>query len=183
MILEGALKLGKKIYVQGQDMFANLTAAIESDITVLPQEAIISIQEMEEADDLKKVLVVLSGAETRSMRRWKKMSQENGGNLAVIEGDTVIFPSPITRVNARTTQNLMDRLSRLQATVREYETSDVKASAHPSKDELEWIHRKINPNYFIPSRDTTICSPRTHTFFMMSVFPEAPVLFPKPALL
>ena len=151
LIVEGALKLGKKIYVQGPALLNNLQTACESGILNVPEEALIPINEMnEENDDVRKVLIICAGGENEEYKMLEKMSQEECEHTSVITEDTVIFPSPIVPTNARMTQNLKDRLSRLGAIIHSYDTSDVKASEHPNKDELHWIHQQISPKYFVP---------------------------------
>ena len=150
MILEEALKLGKKIYVEGALLLENLQTAFDLGISGIPKEAIIPIQEMEKEDDLEKVLIAFTSEENELCDALESISQENYKHTSVVKEDTVIFPSPMIPTNAMKVQSLKDRLSRLGAIARAYDTSDVKGSGHANKNELRWIHRLINPKYFIP---------------------------------
>ena len=151
MIMEEALKIGKKIYIDGSLMLENLQTAADLNISQVPKEALIPIQEMKgEEDSPDKVLIVLTGSENELCDELESMSQENYKYTSIAKEDTVIFPSPMIAANAQATQNLKDNLSRLGAIIRSYDTSDVKGSGHTNKSELRWIHQLINAKYFIP---------------------------------
>ena len=150
MILEAALKLGKKIFVQSVFLLKNLETACDLGLISIPKEAIIPIDELQNESDGSNDLIVLGAAENEEYDMLEKMSQEAYSHTSVMKEDTMIFPSPVIPTNARSTQNLKDRLSRLGAIIQSYDTSDVKASIHAGKDELHWIHQRANPKYFIP---------------------------------
>ena len=149
MILEGILKMGKKIYVQENHLLAVLETACEVGALTIPKEALIPIEEVSH-DDSDKSVIVTSGAENEEYEVLEKISQNDYQYTTIKKDDTAIFPSPFIPTNARSVQNLKDRLSRLGAIIRSYDTSDVRSSKHACKDELLWIHRIANPKYFIP---------------------------------
>ena len=153
MILEEALKAGKKMYIEGTLLIENLQTAADLGITKIPKEALIPTQEIKnEQDDPEKTLIVLTSSENELCDTLEKISQENDTYIKIIERDTIIFPSPMIPANARTTQNLKDQLSRLGAIIRSYNTSDVKGSGHANKSELRWMHQLLNAKYFIPTQ-------------------------------
>ena len=151
MILEEALKVGKKIYIEGALLLENLQTAADLGIAKIPKEALIPIQEIKgENDDLKKVFIAYTAEENEICEALESVSRENYRYVSAAEKDTVIFPSPMIPANAQAIQNLKDRLSRLGAITRSYDTSDVKGSGHPNKSELRWMHKLINARFFIP---------------------------------
>ncbi len=148
-VLEGVLKMGRKIYIQGAHLFAVLQIACESGMLNVPKEALIPIEEIGH-DDTDNSVIFTAGAENEEYEVLEKISQNDYRYTAIKKEDTVIFPAPFIQTNARSVQNLKDRLSRLGAIIRSYDTSDVKSSKHPYKDELRWVHQNSNPKYFIP---------------------------------
>ena len=151
MILEEALKLGKKIYIEESLLLENLETASDLNILQVPKEILIPIHEMKkEKDDPKKILIAFTSSENEICDALESTSQENHPHISITKEDTVIFPSPMISANAQAIQNLKDRLSRLGAIIRSYDTSDVKGSGHANKNELRWMHQLINPKYFIP---------------------------------
>lgn len=150
MILEGALKLGKKIYIQGASLFDTLGAARDLGILSVPKEALIPIQETEPEDDPSSVFVALTSAENETYQSLENMALDNYQHASTVKGDTIIFPSPMIPTSAQATQNLKDRLSRMGATIRSYDTSDARGGSHAGKDELRWMHQQINAKHFIP---------------------------------
>ena len=153
MILERALKQGKKIYIEGSLLLENLQTACELGIVQVPKEALIPIQEMskeEDEDDLKKVFIAFTAEENEMCEALESVSRESYRYASIVTKDTVIFPSPMIPANAQAIQNLKDRLSRLGAITRSYDTSDVKGSGHANKSELRWMHQLLNARFFIP---------------------------------
>ena len=151
IILEEALKLGKKIYVEDTLMLENLETAADLGMTKVPKEALIPIQEIkEEEEDPEKTLIILTSTENELCETLEDISQENNSTITIKTEDTIIFPSPMISASAQATQNLKDRLSRLGAIIRSYDTSDVKGTGHANKSELRWMHQLINAKYFIP---------------------------------
>ena len=151
MILEKALRAGKKIYVEGSLLLENLQTASDLGIAQIPKEALIPIQEMKkEEDDLKKVFIAFTAQENEICEALESISRESYRHTSVITKDTIIFPSPMIPTNAQAIQNLKDRLSRLGAITRSYDTSDVKGSGHANKSELRWMHQLLNAKFFIP---------------------------------
>ena len=148
LILEGILKMGRKIYVQENYLLTILQEACEANILNVPKEALASIEEIDNDDTTGVILT--SGAENEEYEVLEKIAQNIYRYTMVKKDDTVIFPAPFISTNARAIQNLKDQLSRLGAIIRSYDTSDVKSSKHACKDELLWIHRLANPKYFIP---------------------------------
>ena len=151
MILEKALRAGKKIYVEGSLLLENLQTAADLGIAKVPREALIPIQEMDkEEDDLKKVFIAFTAEENELCEALESISRESYRYTSVMTKDTVIFPSPMIPTSAQAIQNLKDRLSRLGAITRSYDTSDVKGSGHANKSELRWMHQLLNAKFFIP---------------------------------
>ena len=151
MILEEALKIGKKIYIEESLLLENLQTASDLNMLQIPKEALIPLQEIkEESDDPKKVFIAFTSSENELCDALENISQEDHKHISITKKDTIIFPSPMIPANAQAIQNLKDRLSRLGAIIRSYSTSDVKGSGHANKSELHWMHQLINPKYFIP---------------------------------
>ena len=72
--------------------------------------------------------------------------------MKVGKRDTVLLSSSIIPGNERSVQKLKDNLARLGAKIIHYRTSDVyiHSTGHGNRGELEWIHKKIKPRFFIP---------------------------------
>ena len=103
-----------------------------------------------EEDDPKKVFIAFTAQENELCEALENISRESYRHTSVMTKDTVIFPSPMIPTSAQAIQDLKDRLSRLGAITRSYDTSDVKGSGHANKSELRWMHQLLNAKYFIP---------------------------------
>ena len=149
MVIEAAKDLGKTIYVEGDLLMQNIYKACSAGKTRFTEQELLPITDLQGEGDATTVIIT-SGAENESYDMLERMSQSTFARLKVLPEDTVAFPAPMIPTNARSTQNLEDRLSRLGAIIRSYETGEVKAGKHQGKDELRWMHQLLQPRFFIP---------------------------------
>ena len=150
LFIENAIRLGRRVYVQGKTLHKNIIAAIDLGILDLPHEIIQPIEELKEIDDQKKALILVTSGENEDYRTLETIANGSNRYLGVEIGDVFIFPSPMVPTRSAETQNVKDDLSREGATIRSYETNDVKASAHAGKAELKWMLELTRPRFFIP---------------------------------
>lgn len=64
--------------------------------------------------------------------------------------DTIIFSSSVIPGNESTVDALKDALYRKDPKIITYYDSDVHASGHGKRGELEWVHKQIKYKYFMP---------------------------------
>ena len=148
-VIEHAINDGRKVIVQGRSMITNLTIASELGLLKMPLSAIIPVEKMGDYPK-EKILILATGAQGDNFTALDRMSRGTHRHIKLESKDTVVFSSSIIPGNEEPVQNLKDRLSQLGVDLITYQTSDVHSSGHANRDELKWIHKKINAKFFTP---------------------------------
>jgi len=148
-IIEFAEKHGRKVVVEGRSMKANIAVAEAAGYLKHKKETVIPITDMEKYPP-SKILVLATGSQGEEFAALMRIANKTHKHIKMNKNDTVILSSSIVPGNERSVQNLKDRLSRLGARIIHYQVSDIHSSGHANGDETLWIHKKINPKFFIP---------------------------------
>ncbi|PIQ91368.1 MAG: ribonuclease J [Parcubacteria group bacterium CG11_big_fil_rev_8_21_14_0_20_39_22] len=150
-IIEIAQKYGKKIAVEGRSMKTNIEIAQQLGMIKSDKRSIISSQEADKiAPD--KVVILATGAQGDEFAALMRMSNKSHKSIKLNTRDTIMLSSSIIPGNEKAVEKLKDNLSRQGAKIIHYRTSDVyiHSTGHGNKGELEWLHKKIKPKFFIP---------------------------------
>lgn len=148
-MLECAEKYGKKVVVEGRSMKTNVEVARLAEMMKIKPETIIPIETMDNYPPNKLVLLV-TGAQGEDFAALGRIGLKNHKYIKLNKYDTILMSSSIVPGNERAVQKLKDNLSRQGAHLIHYKTSDVHSSGHANAGELAWIHKAINPRFFIP---------------------------------
>ncbi len=109
----------------------------------LPEDAADDI-----ADDNLLLLVTGSQGEPRSA--LARIAEDRHRNLALGEGDTLVFSSRVIPGNERAVGAIKDALVRRGVRLVSDEDAPVHVSGHPAREELRTLYRLIRPRYAIP---------------------------------
>ncbi len=150
-IVEAAERNGKKVVVEGRSMKQNIEIVRTLGRINVKKETIVSI---EEADKFPpdRVVILATGAQGDEFAALMRMANKSHKYVKISKRDTVLLSSSIIPGNERAVQKLKDNLARQGAKIIHYRTSDVyiHSTGHGNRGELEWLHRKINPKFFVP---------------------------------
>jgi ribonuclease J len=150
-IIEAAERNGKKVVVEGRSMKQNIEIAMSLDRLKVKKETIVSVEDIESYPP-DRMVVLATGAQGDEFAALMRMSNKSHKYMKIGKRDTVLLSSSIIPGNERSVQKLKDNLARLGAKIIHYRTSDVyiHSTGHGNRGELEWIHKKIRPKFFIP---------------------------------
>ena len=150
-IIEISERYGKKVVVEGRSMKNNIEIAMQMEKLKVKKGTIISTEEMESYPP-DRIVVLATGAQGDEFAALMRMSNKTHKNFKINKRDTVLLSSSIIPGNEKAVQKLKDNLSRQGAKIIHYRSSDVfiHSSGHGNRAELEWIHRKIHPKFFMP---------------------------------
>jgi ribonuclease J len=150
-IIEISERYGKKIVVEGRSMKNNIDIVIQTGLLKAKKETIITSDEMESYPP-DKVIVLATGAQGDEFAALMRMSNKTHKYFRITPRDTVLLSSSIIPGNEKAVQKLKDNLARQGAKIIHYRTSDVyiHSTGHGNRGELEWLHKKIKPKYFMP---------------------------------
>ena len=150
-VFEACERYGKKVVVEGRSMKNNIEILIQAGLLTLKKDAVINAQDMSSyAPD--KIVVLATGAQGDEFAALMRMSMKTHKYFQVNDRDTVLLSSSIIPGNEKSVEKLKDNLSRLGAHIISYRTSDVyiHSTGHGNRGEIEWLHRKLKPKFFIP---------------------------------
>jgi len=146
-----AEKYGKKVVVEGRSMKNNIEIVRHVGILKAKKETIITLDEMENYPP-DRIVVLATGAQGDEFAALMRMSNKTHKYFKITPRDTILLSSSIIPGNEKSVQKLKDNLARQGAKIIHYRSSDVyiHSTGHGNRGELEWLHKKIKPKYFMP---------------------------------
>src|SRR3989344_9479540 len=150
-IIEAAERNGKKVVVEGRSMKQNIEIVRELGMLKVGKGTIITTEEMDTLPP-DRVIILATGAQGDEFAALMRMSSKTHKYIKISNRDTILLSSSIIPGNERSVQKLKDNLARQGAKIIHYRTSDVyiHSTGHGNRGELEWIHKHVNPKFFIP---------------------------------
>lgn len=150
-IVEVVEKYGRKLVIEGRSMKTNMEISQLAGLWKLKKETVISMQDASKYPE-DKVVVLATGAQGEEFAALMRMANKTHKYLRFKKGDTVLLSSSIVPGNEIAVQKLKDNIARQGAKIISYRTSDVyiHSSGHGNRGEIEWLHKKIKPKFFIP---------------------------------
>jgi len=146
-IIEAADKYGKKIVVDGRSMKSNLE--IIKQLELLRTKNVIPINEINNHKP-DKIVMIATGAQGEEYAALMRIANKTHKEISLNRTDTVLLSSSVIPGNEYAITKLKDNLYRSEAKVITYRDSDIHASGHGNRGELEWIHKQINYRFFMP---------------------------------
>jgi ribonuclease J len=144
-------KYGKKIVIEGRSMKNNIDMVITAGILKVDKHVIIRPEDIGNYPP-DKVVVLATGAQGEDFSFLDRLVNNNYKHFKLNERDTVLLSASIIPGNENAVQRLKDGIARHGAHIVHYRTSDVyiHSTGHGNRGEIEWLHRKLNPKFFIP---------------------------------
>ena len=154
-IIKIAEKYNKKIIVEGRSMKTNIEIGTLAGMLKVKPDTIISAQDVDKYPP-DRVIVLATGAQGEEFAALMRMANKSHKFLRVGKRDTILLSSSIIPGNERSVQKLKDNLARQGVKIIHYRTSDVyiHSTGHANRGEIEWLHRKVKPRFFIPIHGT-----------------------------
>jgi len=148
-IIDGAHKQGKKVVLEGRSIKTNIDICIKSGRYIAPKGVIINADEAVNVPP-DKLIYLLTGSQGEEFAALMRISARKHPKIRFTERDTVILSSSVIPGNDGSVRKLKDNLSRHGLRLVEYQTNEIHASGHGNQDELLWIQKTINAQYFMP---------------------------------
>jgi len=146
-MIEMARKYNKKVVVDGRSMKGNVE--IVRQLELIKLDNIVPIEDIDTLKD-KEVVVIATGAQGEEYSVFDRIANKTHKFIRLKPSDTVLFSSSVIPGNERSIAKLKDNLYRQEARIVTYTDADVHASGHGSRGELEWIHKQIDYQHFMP---------------------------------
>ncbi len=145
-IIHTAEKYDKKVVLDGKNI--KMMVASGMDAGIVNAKNIINIEEMKNFDS-NKIIIISSGGQNDENSLLQKAVLGTHKYITLTENDTIILVTDATS-NQRKVQVLKDSISRLGSHITHYNQNDINSNTYGTFDDLSFIHRKINPKFFIP---------------------------------
>ena len=145
-IINSAYKYGRKVVVEGRSMVNIISTASELGYLDIPDNTLISIDELKNYPDEKTVLIT-TGSQGETMAALSRMANGMHKKVSIKPGDTIIFSSHPIPGNEKAVSNIMNELYRKGASVI---SQDVHVSGHACTEEIKLIYTLLHPKYCIP---------------------------------
>ena len=128
----------------------NIAIVKEIGILKTKPDTIINLDQSSKIPE-NKIVVLATGAQGDEDAALMRMSTGEH-KLKLHKNDTVLLSSSIIPGNEIAVQKLKDNLARQRVKIIHYRTSDlfIHSTGHGNRGELEWLHKKIKPKFFIP---------------------------------
>ncbi len=151
-IVEIAEQLGKKVFLNGRSMKTNIEIAIQAGLLKPKKDTIVSMDEIEKYPP-HQVIVLSTGGQGEEFSGLMRAANKTDKKFALRKGDTIILSSSIVPGNERQVERMKDGLARQGTRIITYRTPGeeyVHATGHGNKEDVRWLHKKINEKFFIP---------------------------------
>lgn len=145
--IRSAKKYGKYVVVEGRSMKTNISIVKQLELTEL--DHVIDVEEMPNHAP-NKIVMLATGAQGEEFAALDRMSRGIHKFVKLTESDTIVFSSSVIPGNDRAVDRLKDLLYRKNPHIITYADTQVHASGHGRRAELEWIHTQIKYKYFMP---------------------------------
>jgi ribonuclease J len=146
-IIKTAEKYNKKIVVEGRSMKTNLDI-----IKLLKLSDIKNVIPVEEIENYPpdRIVMLVTGSQGEEFAALMRIANKTHKYVRLRKTDTILLSSSIIPTNYKSIVKLKDNLYRSESKVITYLDSDIHASGHGNRDELKWIHQRINYKFFMP---------------------------------
>jgi ribonuclease J len=148
-IVHLARQSGRKVFLNGKSMLANVRIARELGYLDFPENMEITLQEMNRLPH-QRVLMLTTGSQGEPFSALTRMALGDHRQLHIQPGDTVILSSKFIPGNEKAITNIINHLYRRGAEVLYEKVSEIHVSGHANQEELKLMLNTTKPRYFIP---------------------------------
>lgn len=145
-IINTACKYNRKVIVEGRSMVNIISVAKDMDYLKIPDNTLISIEEMKNYTDDQLVLIT-TGSQGESMAALSRMAASIHRKVQIKPGDTIVFSSTPIPGNEKAVSKVINELYMKGADVI---FQDTHVSGHACQEEIKLIYSLIKPKFSIP---------------------------------
>src|SRR3954462_11323212 len=148
-VVDAAAQLGRKVSLVGRSMRKNVNIGRQLGHIDVPEGILIGPKEIEDFPD-HKLVVISTGSQGEPLSALRRMAHLDHPNVALHEGDTVIFAATPIPGNERAVNETIDRIYQLGADVITPRDAPIHASGHGYAEELKLMINLTHPRYVFP---------------------------------
>lgn len=141
-----AKKFGRKVIIQGRSMESVMEIAANLGYVKIPEDTLISIDEMNNYPD-NKLVFITTGSQGEAMAALSRMANSTHKKISIKPGDAIMFSSSPIPGNEKAVSRVMNELSMKGAHVI---YQDTHVSGHACAQEIQLLYTLLKPQYAIP---------------------------------
>lgn len=145
-IINSADKYGRKVVVEGRSMVNVINTANELGFIQIPDNTLISIEQMKSYPD-EQIVLITTGSQGENMAALSRIAANIHNKVSIQPGDTVIFSSHPIPGNEKAVNKVINELEMKGAKVI---FQDTHVSGHACQEELKLIYALTKPQFAIP---------------------------------
>ena len=145
-IINTACKYKRKVIVEGRSMVNIISVAREMEYLKIPENTLISIEEMDNYTDDQLVLIT-TGSQGESMAALSRMAASLHRKVHIKPSDTIVFSSTPIPGNEKAVTKVINELYHQGA---EVIFQDTPVSGHACQEEIKLMYALVKPKYAIP---------------------------------
>jgi ribonuclease J len=151
-IIQIAEELGKKVVLEGRSMKTNMEVSIEAGLLKPKPDTLITLEEVDNYPP-DRVIMLMTGAQGEEFAALNRAAQKTHKKFTLKKNDTIILSASIVPGNEVQVAKMKDGLARQGVNIVTYRTSGedyVHATGHGNREDIKWLHKKVNEKFFIP---------------------------------
>ena len=149
MILELALKNGRKVGLLGRSMLNVIAKARELGYMRAPDELFVPIKQINNVSD-RETLLLMTGSQGEPLAALSRISRGEHPQVRVKSSDTIIFSASPIPGNTISVVNTIDRLMMLGAKVVYGKGEGIHVSGHGFQEDQKLMLALTRPKFFVP---------------------------------
>jgi ribonuclease J len=149
MILELAMKHGRKVGLLGRSMLNVIAKARELGYMRCPDELFVPIKQIRDLPD-RETLLLMTGSQGEPLAALSRISRADHPQVQVKNSDTIIFSASPIPGNTISVVNTIDRLMMLGAKVIYGKGEGIHVSGHGSQEDHKLMLALTRPKFFVP---------------------------------
>ncbi len=149
MILELALKNGRKVGLLGRSMLNVIAKARELGYMRAPDDLFVPIKQIRDLPD-RETLLLMTGSQGEPLAALSRISRGEHQHVQVKSNDTIIFSASPIPGNTISVVNTIDRLMMLGAKVVYGKAEGIHVSGHGFQEDQKLMLALTKPKFFVP---------------------------------
>ena len=149
MILELALKHGRKVGLLGRSMLNVIAKARELGYIRCPDDLFVPIKQIRDLPD-RETLLLMTGSQGEPLAALSRISRGDHPQVQVKSSDTIIFSASPIPGNTISVVNTIDSLMMLGAKVVYGKGEGIHVSGHGSQEDEKLMLALTRPRFFVP---------------------------------
>jgi ribonuclease J len=149
MVLELAMKHGRKVGLLGRSMLNVIAKARELGYMRCPDELFVPIKQIRDLPD-REIVLLMTGSQGEPLAALSRISRGDHPQVQVKSSDTIIFSASPIPGNTISVVNTIDRLMMLGAKVVYGKGEGIHVSGHGSQEDQKLMLALTRPKFFVP---------------------------------